>query len=115
MGVDFTVNYYNKFSSAFSEKTILTRSELINCLKAQKPMLKDSSYGWLLYELCQKCIIKRVSHNAYSLYPKENTLKKYEADLSDEAVAVLEFLKDRFPLITFKVQNVKISVESISC
>jgi len=66
-------------------------------------MLKDNSFGWLLYNLCQKRIIERISRNAYGIFSKEKLLRKYEADLSDEATEVLEFLQDQFPLISFIV------------
>jgi len=101
--VDITVSYYNEICCAFKESPILSRNELYDYLRNQKPILKNSSLGWLLYNLCKKNIIERVSHNAYSLYNKEKRLVKYEVDLSDEAVSVLESMQNHFPLVSFIV------------
>jgi hypothetical protein len=94
------VSYYDEISSAIPERPILTRNELFDYFKAKKPSLADNSCGWLLYKLCQECVLKRVSYNAYSLYTDESTLKRYEADVSSEAATILEFSIKRFPEIT---------------
>ena len=101
--VDITVNYQDEICSAFSYKPVLSRGELFDYFRVKKPMLRDNSFGWLLYHLCQKRIIERISRNAYRIYNEEKLLKKYEAVLSDEAVEVQKFLKYQFPLISYIV------------
>lgn len=95
------MNYFNEISSAFSNKPIFTRNELKEYIKTQNPMLKDSTFGWILYDLCQQHVIQRVAHNTFTIYDKNNSLKNYKADFSDDAIYILEFLKKQFPLLSF--------------
>ena len=94
---------YEKISSAFSDKPLFTRSEFTDYIRINNPTLKDNSFGWLLYDLCQKRIIEHVAYNAYRVYTGEFSLKGYETMLSDEASGILEFIRKKFPLITFIV------------
>jgi len=95
------LNYYNEISSVFSNKPIFTRNELKDYIKAQNPTLKDSSFGWLLYDLCQHHVIQRIAHDTFRIYKEGSSLKEYKPNLSDDAVNILEFLKKQFPLLTF--------------
>ena len=47
------MNYSYEISSAFSNKPIFTRNELKDYIKTQNPTMKDSTFGWILYDLCQ--------------------------------------------------------------
>jgi len=98
---DSAMNHNTDIISMFSDKSLLTRNELKDHIKMQKPLLKDSSFGWLLYDLCQKHVIQRVTRDAYKLYAGDSSLKDYKADLSDDAAGILAFMKTRFPLLTF--------------
>ena len=95
------MNYSNEISSAFSNKPIFTRNELKDYIKIKNPMLKDSTFGWILYDMCQQHVIQRVAHDTFRIYDKDDSLEDYKADLSDDAVYVLEFLKQQFPLLAF--------------
>jgi hypothetical protein len=97
------MNYSNEISSAFSNKPIFTRNELKDFIKTQNPMMKDSTFGWILYGLCQQHVIQRVAHDTFKIYDKDNSLKEYKADLSDDAGYILDFLKKQFPLLTFMI------------
>ena len=94
---------YEKISSAFSDKQLFTRSEFSDYIRINNPTLKDASFGWLLYDLCQKRIIEHVAHNAYRVYTVETLLKGYKPMLSDEASGIVEFVRKKFPLISFVV------------
>jgi len=94
---------YEEVSSVFSDKPLFTRSEFTDYIRINNPTLKDNSFGWLLYDLCQKRIFEHVSYNAYRVYTGEISLKGYEPMLSDEASGILEFVRKKFPLITFTV------------
>lgn len=96
------MNYYTEISSAFSSKPIFTRNELKDYIKTQNPTLKDSSFSWLLYDLCQQHVIQRVAHDTFRIYDDEiSSMKEYKPSLSDDAVNILEFVKKQFPLLTF--------------
>ena len=90
-------------SSAFSNKPMFTRSELKAYIRTQRPMLKDSTFRWLLYSLCQERIIQHVAHDIYRMYAGDGSLQDYNADLSADATAIRAFLIRRFPLLTFIV------------
>ncbi|HYE82238.1 MAG TPA: DUF6577 family protein [Clostridia bacterium] len=95
------MNYSNEISSAFSNKSVFTRNELKDYIKTQNPTLKDSTVGWILYDLCQQHVIQRVAHDTFKIYDKDSSQKDYKADLSEDAGYILEFLKQQFPLLAF--------------
>ena len=97
------MNYYQDISYAFSDKQQFTRSELIDYISTKNPALKETSFGWLIYDLCKKHIIERVAHNTYRVYTKGRFFNTYEAVLSDDASGILKFLQRLFPLVTFIV------------
>lgn len=95
------MNYSNEISYAFSNKPTFSRNELKDYIKTHNPTIKDSTFGWILYDLCQQHVIQRIAHDTFRIYDKDNSLKDYKSDLSDDAVYILEFLKKQFPLLTF--------------
>jgi len=97
------MNFIQEVSSAFSDKPQFTRSEFVDYIRTSNPSLKENSFGWLLYDLCKKQIIERVAHNTYRVYAEDRLLNNYEAILSEDASAILEFLQKLFPLVTFIV------------
>lgn len=98
------MNYSNEISSAFSNKPIFTRNELKDYIKTQNPMMKDSTFGWILYDLCQQHVIQRVAHDTFKIYDNvSSSLKNYSVDLSDDTDYILEFLKKQFPLLAFVI------------
>lgn len=101
MEVGPKMNYSNEISYTFSNKPTFSRNELKDYIKTQNPMMKDSTFGWILYDLCQQHVIQRVAHDTFRIYDKDDSLKDYKADLSDDAIYILEFLKKQFPLLTF--------------
>ena len=86
-----------------SKKQYFTRRDFNSYVKEHKPYIKDSSIGWLLYNLCQKQVIEHVAHNTYRLYTASNVLRDYNPTLSTEALNILNSTKKRFPLIDFIV------------
>lgn len=93
--------HHNEINFALPDKSLFTRKELKDYIRAKNPALKDSSFSWLLYDLCQKRIIQRIAHDVYQKYEEGSLLKNYTADMSADTVNILGFLKTRFPLITF--------------
>lgn len=94
---------YEVVNAAFKNKPVLSRNELASYIKTDKPILKDSSFDWLCYNLCKNRVIERVAYNSYKLYSGEGKKMSYTPNLSEEAVDVLEFVKGRFPLLSFIV------------
>jgi hypothetical protein len=99
----FGVMKYNEIHDVFSEKPLFTRSDFIEYIHSHKPNLKDTSASWLLYDMCKKKMIERISYNAYRLHTGENSHHNYSHDLSDEAIDIINFIKSRYPEIIFIV------------
>lgn len=95
------MNYSYEISSAFSNKPIFTRNELKDYIKTQNPTMKDSTFGWILYDLCQQHVIQKVAHNTFKIFDNGSPLRDYSVDLSDDANHILDFLKKQFPLLNF--------------
>ena len=106
--VGVTVHDHEEIRSAFSDKPLFTRGEFHDYMMTNKPALKENSIGWLLYELCQKHVIERVAHNAYRVYTGNNPLVDYAPVFSGYATDILEFLRVRFPLLTFIVWETRL-------
>jgi len=97
------VSNYSKINSVFSDKPSFTRSEFTDYIRTANPALRENSYGWLLYDLCQKNIFERVARNTYRAYTGTNSLRSYVPLLSDNASDILGFLQIKFPLLKFIV------------
>jgi len=94
---------YNEIRDAFSGKPLLTRSDLGEYICAHKPELKDTSVGWLLYDMQKNKVIDRVAHNTYKLYTGDIVLKEYISDLSDKAIGITKLIKETYPEVVFSV------------
>lgn len=93
----------SQIQSAFAGKTAISREDLKRFCHSLNPDMKDQSFNWLTYHLCHGKIIRRIAHNTYTLYKDEDALADYWASLTDETKQVLDYLIDRFPLLSFSV------------
>jgi len=94
---------YNEIRDAFSDKPLFTRSDFAKYVCAHKPELKDTSVGWLLYDMQKNNIINRVAHNMYKLHTSEEELHNYNNDLSDNAINIINLVKEKYPELEFIV------------
>jgi len=100
--VDAAVKY-DEIRSAFSEKPLLTRSDLVEYICSSKPGIKETSAGWILYNMRKSDVISRVAHNTYMLHTNGKPLPYFSHDLSDEAIDIIDFIKNRYPEVVFIV------------
>ena len=94
---------YDEIRAAFASVPLFTRGELINYIKKDKPLAKDSTIGWILYELNKKQVIQRVAHDVYRIYPEDDSLIEFNANLTNVASDIIESLQRQFPLLTYIV------------
>ena len=94
---------YDEIRGAFSEKPLFTRSDFIEYVGKHNPKLKDTTAGWLLYDMQKNNVIERVAHNAYRVHTDDRQKLSYEPHLSGDSTKTIEFLKERFPYVDFIV------------
>ena len=94
---------YSEIRDAFQDKPLFTRSDLVKYLCIHKPDLKDSSVGWLLYDLQKHNVISHIAHNSYKIHTDEKPLRVYKADLSDKVIDITSFIKKKYPEVAFIV------------
>ena len=94
---------YDEIRGAFSEKPLLTRSDLVDYIRSGKPEIKETTAGWILYDMRKNDVIDRVAHNTYMLHTNVKPLPDFNPDLSDEAIDITNFIKNRYPEVFFIV------------
>lgn len=79
-----------------------SRSEILSFLHESNPELSDNSMDWLIYRLISEKKLFRTSRDSYSLTDPE-LLPEYKPLYSDQALALISYLENRFPELNYVV------------
>lgn len=89
--------------SEFSDKKVFTREMLKSFYKTRTKDLKDSSFSWVVYHLCEDKVIQRLGYNMFQLYNKETMRIRFNPSQSDDLSKIALSVTTKFPLLTFSV------------
>ncbi len=78
--------------SRFENQKIFSKKDLYDFYREHEPKLKEGTFGWRIYNLKRKDIIKSVAKGIYTL----NRKPEYQPNLSEKAKKVVKLLLRQF-------------------
>ena len=82
----------NRLIEEFKDRESFSRDELLEFFKYFEPDLKEGTFGWRIYDLKKKNIIKPLMRGLYTISYKP----KYKPDLSQDLLKLAKKINDRF-------------------
>jgi hypothetical protein len=76
----------------FKDRASFSKEELLNFFRHFEPFLKEGTFGWRVYDLKNKNIIKSVRRGYYTISSKP----KYKPVISNEIVKLAAYINERF-------------------
>jgi len=87
----------NKLIQEFKDKESFSREELFEFFKHFEPDLKEGTFGWRIYDLKNKNIIKSLMLSLYTISYKP----KYKPEFSDKLLKLTKKLNNKFEDVKF--------------
>ncbi len=82
----------NRFIEEFKNRDIFSREELFDFFKDFEPDLKEGTFGWRIYDLKNKNIIKSIQRGYYTISYKP----KYTPEISVAILKLAKVISERF-------------------
>jgi Family of unknown function (DUF6577) len=82
----------DKLIEEFKNKGAFSREELLDFFRYFQPDLKEGTFGWRIYDLKNKNIIKSVRKGYYTISNK----LKYKPEVSDKLLKLAKVISNRF-------------------
>jgi len=82
----------NKLIEEFKDRDAFSREELLDFFKYFEPDLKVGTFGWRIYDLKKKDIIKTIKRGYYTISYKP----KYNPKISGELLKLAKLISERF-------------------
>ena len=82
----------NRLIEKFKEREFFSREELYEFFRFFEPNLKEGTFGWRIYDLKNKNIIKPLKRGLYTISYKP----KYKPDLSSELIKISKKVQEQF-------------------
>lgn len=82
----------NKLIEEFKDRETFSRKELFDFFRYFEPNLKEGTFGWRIYDLKNKNIIKSIKRGYYTISYKP----KYKPEISWELLKLAKVISDRF-------------------
>jgi len=82
----------NRLIEKFKDKESFSREELFDFFRYFEPNLKEGTFGWRIYDLKNKNIIKSIRRGLYTISYKP----KYKPEISNEIFKLARYLTDQF-------------------
>lgn len=82
----------NRLIEEFKDKESFSREELFNFFINFEPDLKEGTFGWRIYDLKRKNIIKAIMRGHYTISHKP----KYKPEISNDLLKLVKKIKNRF-------------------
>ena len=89
----------NKLIQEFKDRESFSRQELFDFFKYFEPQLKESTFGWRIYDLKNKNIIKPLMKGLYTISYKP----KFKPDISAEILKLTKKLSEKYKDIKYCV------------
>lgn len=87
----------DKLIEEFKNKGAFSRGELLDFFRYFQPDLKEGTFGWRIYDLKNKNIIKSVRKGYYTISNKP----KYKPEVSDTLLKLTKVISNRFENIKY--------------
>lgn len=87
----------NRLIEEFKNKATFSKEELFDFFRYFEPNLKEGTFGWRIYDLKNKDIIKSVQRGYYCI----NYKPKYKPEISDELLKLAKVISERFEDVNF--------------
>lgn len=82
----------NRLIEEFNKRESFSREELFEFFRSFEPNLKEGTFGWRIYDLKNKTIIKSIKRGLYTISYKP----KYKPVLSSELIKLTKKIMDKF-------------------
>ena len=82
----------NRFIEEFKNRDAFSRKELFDFFRYFEPDLKEGTFGWRIYDLKNKNIIKSIRRGYYTISYKP----KYKPEISGEILKLAKVITERF-------------------
>ncbi len=82
----------NKLIEEFKDRDAFSREELFDFFRYFEPNLKKGTFGWRIYDLKEKDIIKPIQRGYYTISYKP----KYKPKISSELIKLSKLISERF-------------------
>jgi hypothetical protein len=82
----------NRLIETFKDRESFTREELLKFYRSFEPDLKDGTFGWRIYDLKNKNIIRALKRGLYVISYKS----RYKPEISLELIKIAKIITDRF-------------------
>lgn len=89
----------NRLIEEFKSKESFTREELFEFYREFEPDLKEGTFGWRIYDLQNRNIIKPIKRGLYVISYKS----KYQPEISPELYKIAKQLSEKFDEVKFCV------------
>lgn len=87
----------NRLIEAFKDLEYFSREDLLNFFLRYEPDLKEGTFGWRIYDLKQKNIIKAVQRGQYKISYKP----KFQPEINREVLRLTKQTSGAFPGVRF--------------
>jgi len=91
----------NRLIEKFKNRDAFSREELFDFFRYFEPDLKEGTFGWRIYDLKNKNIIKSIQRGYYTVSYKS----KYKPDISGEIVKLAKVISGRFEDVKYCLWN----------
>ena len=91
----------SKLIEEFKDREYFYREELFDFFRYFEPELKEGTFGWRIYDLKNRNIIKSLKRGVYVISYKP----KYKPDISPSLLKIAKQLTERFDGIKGSVAN----------
>jgi hypothetical protein len=82
----------NRLIEEFKERESFSREELFDFFRFFEPDLKEGTFGWRIYDLKDKNIIKSIGRGLYTISYKP----KFKPEISNEIIKLAKLITERF-------------------
>jgi hypothetical protein len=82
----------NRLIEEFKDRDAFSREELLDFFRYFEPDLKEGTFGWRIYDLKNKNIIKSIQRGYYTISYKA----KYKPEISEELLKLAKVISERF-------------------
>jgi len=91
----------NKLVENFKERDSFSREELFDFFKHYEPELKEGTFGWRIYDLKKRNIIKSIKRGYYTISYKQ----QYKPEISEDILKLSKFISNNFNEVKYCIWN----------
>jgi len=89
----------NRLLEEFKNRDAFSREELFDFFRYFEPNLKEGTFGWRIYDLKNKNIIKSIQRGHYTISYKP----EYKPEISGEILKLAKVISERFEDVKYCV------------